>query len=98
MSEEQASLMDELEAAWEEHENAEIPENAAVEPASEPEEIEPPEKGLTFPRCSRRAKRALFLVTLSAHALVRLSIVVLTMSDRFAKAMISSPIVSLLRA
>ena len=45
MSEEQASLMDELEAAWEEHENAEIPENAAVEPASEPEEIEPPGSG-----------------------------------------------------
>ena len=45
MSEEQASLMDELEAAWEEHENAEIPENAADEPASEPQESEAPGQG-----------------------------------------------------
>ena len=34
------SLMDELSAAWEEHENAEISEDEAVEPAGEPQEAD----------------------------------------------------------
>jgi len=41
MSEEDTSLMDELTAAWEEHEN-EVPEDTADESSSEPEEIDGP--------------------------------------------------------